>query len=87
MLPDAAPTPAFLGPAPRWAWTHGAESDQHLAERTLGLIGEAYRETNTPGQILPKGAGPVGRKLLPLIPTVDKCLLEQFLWIEPCSRC
>lgn len=53
----------------------------------LGLMGEAPRETNTVGQVLPKEADQVGRRVLPPIPIVHRCLLEQFLWVKPCSRC
>lgn len=53
----------------------------------LGWMGEAHREANTVGQILHKGKDQAGREILPLICMVDRCLFDQLLWVELCSRC
>lgn len=53
----------------------------------MGLPGEAHRATDTVGQILHKGADGAGKKILPLIYVVKRCLFEQLFRVEPCSGC
>lgn len=57
-----------------------------LPRGALGLMREAHREANTVGQVLHKGKDQASREILLLICMVDRCLFDQLLWVELCSR-